>query len=132
MLGIKNGVLLSSEIANTLVVTELDTYKVIVTDAMCSAEATEDVTVLNCKLFVPKGISPNGDTKNDFFDLSNYNVQKLEIFNRYGIKVYSKSNYKQEWTGVTDSGQELPDGTYYYVIELVSGETKTGWVYIIR
>ena len=128
----KNGVLLSSEIANTLVVTELDTYKVIVTDAMCSAEATEDVTVLNCKLFVPKGISPNGDTKNDFFDLSNYNVQKLEIFNRYGIKVYSKSNYKQEWTGVTDSGQELPDGTYYYVIELVSGETKTGWVYINR
>jgi hypothetical protein len=26
----------------------------------------------------------------------------------------------------------MPDGTYYYVVELVSGEKKTGWIYINR
>jgi gliding motility-associated-like protein len=48
------------------------------------------------------------------------------------MKVYTKSDYKNEWNGTTDGGQELPDGTYYYVIEFESGKTKTGWVYLIR
>ena len=48
------------------------------------------------------------------------------------MKVYSKSNYKNEWYGKTDDGQELPDATYYYVIEFESGKSKTGWVYINR
>ena len=61
--------------------------------------------------------------------MSNLSVKKLEIFNRYGMKVYSKTNYKNEWDGKTDDGQELPDGTYSYVIEFESGKVKTGWVY---
>ena len=81
---------------------------------------------------IPKGISPNGDDKNEFFDLSNLNVKKIEIFNRYGMKVYSHLNYKKEWDGRTDNGQELPDGTYYYLIEFENRESKTGWVYLSR
>ena len=81
---------------------------------------------------IPKGISPNGDDKNEFFDLSNLNVKKLEIFNRYGMKVYSHLNYKKEWDGRTDNGQELPDGTYYYLIEFENRESTTGWVYLSR
>ncbi len=81
---------------------------------------------------VPKGISPNDDGKNDFFDLTNLNVKKLEIFNRYGMKVYSHLNYKKEWEGKTDNGQELPDGTYYYLIEFEDRLSKTGWVYLSR
>ncbi len=97
----------------------------------CSKEHT--ITVENIYCDIPKGISPNGDGDNDFFDLTMMNVKQLNIFNRYGTKVYSKSNYTNEWTGLSDSGQELPDGTYYYVIEFANGqETKTGWVYINR
>jgi len=117
-----------SETSNTLVVKAVDNYKVVINSNGCSAEATENVTFFYCE--IPRGISPNGDNKNDFFDLSNLHVSKLEIFNRYGVKVYSKSNYKKEWNGTTDSGQELPDATYYYVIEFESGKTKTGWVFI--
>ena len=88
------------------------------------------VTVQPCS--IPKGISPNGDNLNDELDLSFYNIEKLEIFNRYGSKVYSKSNYENEWHGQSDNGNELPDGTYYYVIDFTDIETKTGWIYINR
>ena len=48
------------------------------------------------------------------------------------MKVYSHLNYKKEWDGRTDDGQELPDGTYYYLIEFEDRESKTGWVYLTR
>ncbi|MBF0694666.1 MAG: gliding motility-associated C-terminal domain-containing protein, partial [Flavobacterium sp.] len=79
-----------------------------------------------------KGISPNGDGYNDYFDLVGQDVRLLEIFNRYGRTVYKKKNYSNEWYGQTDKGDELPDGTYYYVMERGSGETLTGWIYINR
>jgi gliding motility-associated-like protein len=59
-------------------------------------------------------------------------VKHLNIFNRYGQEVYSKDNYTNEWTGQTNKGDELPTGTYFYMIELMNGESKTGWIYINR
>ncbi len=108
------------------------TFDVTITDnAGCSRSHSYTVTDLYCD--IQKGISPNGDTKNDFFDLINLDVKQLSIFNRYGVKVYSKGQYTNEWQGQTDSGSELPDGTYYYVIEFNNqSETKTGWIYINR
>ena len=44
--------------------------------------------------------------------------------------VYSKDNYHNDWYGQTNNGERLPDATYYYVIETLSSEIKTGWVYI--
>ena len=54
------------------------------------------------------------------------NVSKMEIFNRYGTIVYSKNNYQDEWYGQSNNGNELPDGTYYYVINFTDKETITG------
>ena len=82
---------------------------------------------------IQKGISPNGDGLNDFFDLEQKNVKQLSIYNRYGTKVYSRANYTNQWYGQSDNDNELPDGTYYYVIEFNNGQsTKTGWIYINR
>lgn len=85
---------------------------------------------LGCE--IPKGISPNGDGKNDSFDLTSFDVSELKIFNRYGKVVFNKKNYSNEWYGQSDSGRDLPDGTYYYVVQMDNGESKTGWVYVIR
>jgi gliding motility-associated-like protein len=85
---------------------------------------------LDCE--IPRGISPNGDGKNDSFDLSSFDVSELKIFNRYGKAVFSKKNYSNEWFGQSDSGHDLPDGTYYYMLQMNNGESKTGWVYVIR
>jgi gliding motility-associated-like protein len=103
-----------------------------ISNGNCSLTLTESATVTVESCSIPKGISPNGDGLNDSWDLSAYNIKKVEIFNRYGTKVYSKSNYEKDWFGQSDSGNELPDGTYYFVIDFTDLETKTGWIYINR
>ena len=106
------------------------TYSVIITtvDGCSSTSISFSTTDIYCD--IQKGISPNGDNRNDFFDLSNLDVKQLEIYNRYGMKVFAKSGYKKEWEGQTDNGTLLPDGTYFYNIEFNNNEVKTGWVYI--
>ena len=103
-----------------------------ITNGLCSKLLTlsSDAEVVSCD--IPKGVSPNGDGLNDTWDLRGYNVKKVEIFNRYGTKVYSKTNYIDEWHGQSDNSNELPDGTYYYVVEFNDSPVKTGWVYLNR
>jgi gliding motility-associated-like protein len=81
---------------------------------------------------IPRGISPNNDGYNDSLDLSGFNVAQLSIFNRYGAKVFSRTNYIDQWHGQSDNNNELPTGTYYYSIQTNTGEQKTGWVYVNR
>lgn len=114
---------------SSVIITKKGEYKVTLTyNDGCEKTQIINIPSVYCK--IPKGISPNDDDLNDFFDLSNLKVTELEIYNRYGTEVYSKSNYKKEWDGKTNSGKELPDGTYYYVINFETGKSKTGWVYI--
>lgn len=95
-------------------------------------ESTALFTVDGYLCTIPKGISPNNDGMNDSFNLAGLNVEKLSIFNRYGREVYAKNNYKNEWIGQTDNDNELPTGTYFYVIEVKGQDSQTGWIYINR
>lgn len=105
-------------------------YKLVVSKNGCSTEETINIIAPFCS--IQKGISPNNDGRNDNFDLSSYNVDNLKIFNRYGSIAYDKSGYRDEWYGQSDKGDELPDGTYYYVIDFSDLGTKSGWIYISR
>ena len=116
---------------NTVVSPGTYTIEVTIIDSGCTASEDVEVSELE-SCVIPQGISPNGDNKNDFFDLSSFDVQRLEIFNRYGTKVYSKANYSNEWFGQSQDGDELPVGTYYYVMKYQGGKVKTSWVYINR
>lgn len=106
-------------------------YIVNATDSSgCTASLGIDVLKTNCT--IPKGISPNGDGMNDSFDLSDFDVLNLKIFNRYGMKMYERNNYIDEWQGQTDNGSTLPSATYYYLVYFTDGSHKTGWVYLTR
>lgn len=83
------------------------------------------------KIAIQKGISPNGDSMNDSLDLSELCVNNLKIFNRYGIVVYEKKDYMDDWYGQSENSN-LPTGTYFYNIVLTSGEIITGWIYLQR
>jgi gliding motility-associated-like protein len=111
----------------SLVISVEGTYIVRITKNGCSEDFS--VIVDNSYCGIPNGISPNDDNLNDNFDLSNFKVKNLQIFNRYGMEMYRKANYVNEWAGQTNDGQKLPDGTYYYIIEFQNGTIKVGWVY---
>ncbi|NHN28106.1 T9SS type B sorting domain-containing protein, partial [Flavobacterium jejuense] len=119
-----------SQVSTSSVGTLVYTFIPNTNNGSCYGTGEFSVTTISCA--IQKGISPNNDGKNDSFDLSGFNVNKLEIFNRYGREVYTKSNYEDEWFGQTNNGDELPDGTYYYVIEFADMDSKTGWIYINR
>jgi len=85
---------------------------------------------------VPSGFTPNGDGINDLFiipGMSGYTSIRLTIFNRYGNLVYESDQYENDWDGTSSkNGGELPDGTYFYVLELDGGERYNGYVQINR
>jgi gliding motility-associated-like protein len=116
---------------NVIILGANGTYSVTVTNTEgCSA--TETITVDNISCTIQRGITPNNDGKNDFFDLSALNVRELFIYNRYGTQVYRYGNYTNQWNGQSNAGDELPDGTYFYMIQTVEGESITGWIFINR
>ncbi|MCF6131347.1 fibronectin type III domain-containing protein [Flavobacterium wongokense] len=109
----------------------IGTYTVVVTYNGCQVtSAPFEVLSIACQ--IQRGISANNDNFNDTFNLTGFDVKHLTIFNRMGMKVYSRGNYVNEWDGKSDDGDELPDGTYFYVIERNTGGDLTGWVYINR
>jgi gliding motility-associated-like protein len=83
----------------------------------------------------PNAFSPNGDGVNDTWNLrllNTYLSARVEIFNRYGEKVFSSTGYPVPFDG-THNGKALPVGTYYYVIAPRNGKQNiTGALTIIR
>nr|WP_321221481.1 gliding motility-associated C-terminal domain-containing protein [uncultured Psychroserpens sp.] len=130
----QDGGLIAGENGLTLPVLEAGLYEIEVTfndGTQCSSITAQNIIELETCV-IPQGISPNGDGMNDTFDLSSYDVSKLEIFNRNGTLVYSKANYTDEWHGQTNDGEELPVGTYFYTMEYEGGKQRSAWVYIQR
>jgi gliding motility-associated-like protein len=113
---------------SSIVISTAGIYSCTATVNGCSTTVVFNANSATCQ--IQKGISPNGDGVNDSFDLTALDVKHLSIFNRYGIKVYSYTTYTNQWSGQSDKGDILPDGTYYYIIDLANGESKTDWVYI--
>lgn len=91
---------------------------------------SKTINVLGTYCEIPNVITPNNDGFNDTFDLSGFDVAKLEIYNRYGRKVYEKENYLKDWYGQNNNDGLLPESTYYFLITLNDGTTKTGWVLV--
>jgi gliding motility-associated-like protein len=89
--------------------------------------------------FIPNAFSPNGDQVNDEFRvLTTAGVQliQLEIYNRWGQRVWSTGDYRRGWDGRVE-GQDAPVDTYYYVLRYTctrdnSTYTKKGDVILLR
>jgi gliding motility-associated-like protein len=80
-------------------------------------------------------ITPNGDGRNDFLDISELldgDECELTILNRWGAEVYYNANYINNWNGETTGGAELPDGTYYFIVKFKDEIRFKGPVTIIR
>ncbi len=87
--------------------------------------------------FVFNQFSPNGDGTNDFLvirDIGTFSETSIQIFNRYGQPIFEASNMTEDevWDG-TFNGDQSPEGTYYYILELGPDlEVQKGWIQLIR
>ncbi|MEJ6982334.1 PKD domain-containing protein [Pedobacter sp. P351] len=99
------------------------TYTLTVTTSEgCSVSDEVFIKVLK-PLEIPNTFTPNSDGVNDVWNikyLENYPGCTVDIFNRYGTKVFSTLGYSQVWDGKSN-GTDLPVGTYYYVINPQNG-----------
>ena len=110
----------------------------VITQAGCEGEDSIYVVVGVGAPDIYDAITPNDDGKNDVWNIKNINSYPnavIQIFNRWGSLVYETGglNYeKAPWNG-TRNGEELPVGTYYYIIDLNNNdEPQTGPITIIR
>ncbi len=105
--------------------------------------------LLDGDLQVFTAVSPNGDGNNDFFriqGLANFPNNELSIFNRWGVLVYQRERYHEAqddngsdaFIGISEGrttiaeGEELPVGTYYYVLKIDGQKDRAGYLYINR
>ena len=102
---------------------------------------TMNIRLKDClTLIIPDAFSPNGDGTNDFYTIPNiesYPENTFTVFNRWGNKVFESTPYTNTWNGKsqfgTVFGEELPESTYYYVLDPGTGdEAFTGFIYLRR
>ena len=85
------------------------------------------VTVKNCPPLVHNYFSPNNDGRNDTFVIDHlrniFPNYRISIYNRWGTLVWTGDPNANDWDGYANQGilpdnKKVPDGTYYYVIDL--------------
>ncbi len=72
-------------------------------------------------------ISPDGDGSNETFLINciqEFPGNRISIYNRAGQLVFQTQNYNNDWKGTTQSGEPLPEGPYYYILEYKDRENK--------
>jgi len=113
------------------------TYTLSVTDINgCMSSDSVRVTIIT-DVIVNDGLSPNGDGINDVWEIANieqFPDALVEVYNRWGELLFSSIGYKEKWN-CKYNNNDLPVGTYYYVINLNSDlhkEPLTGPITILR
>jgi gliding motility-associated-like protein len=101
------------------------TYTVTLND-QCNKKDTilVDIKIVDCRITVPNVVTANGDNINDVFrinGLENFPGSSLSVYNRWGNKVYTESNYQNNWKPNSSAG------TYFYVLELTDGRKFNGF-----
>ncbi|RSK37168.1 DUF7948 domain-containing protein [Hymenobacter metallilatus] len=93
----------------------------------CSQTATLPAVEVIPQQLPPNIITPNGDDKNEFFVIRTACPGQLQVFSRWGNKVFEATAYRNDWRA-----DGLPDGVYYYMLRLPDGAPIKGWLTVQR
>jgi len=109
---------------HTFTATGVYVVTLLTTDAsgLCSISSTITIEVIdNSLLEVPNVFTPNGDGSNEVFSIKTKGISELtcEIYNRWGLKLYTISNPLDFWDGGGYSA-----GTYFYIMEAKGADGK--------
>ena len=87
-----------------------------------SARVQVNITISSANLSIPNTFTPNDDGINDYWvikGLEPYPNVDVQIFTRYGQKVFESKGYSQPFNG-NYGNSKLPPGVYYYIVNLNS------------
>lgn len=100
-------------------------YTIVVTDQCLYTDTLAiDINSIDCDILIPNVVTPNGDGINDFFrinGLENFPGSTLTSYNRWGNKIYSSDDYKNDWS------PKVSDGTYFYIVNVSDGRKFNGF-----
>jgi len=89
-------------------------------------------------VYIPNAFTPNNDGSNDYFFANGYGITELtmQIFNRWGNKVFETPSVTGRWNGIDTSGKICPQGVYVYTAKIKDQfgiyHTYNGQVTLIR
>lgn len=69
---------------------------------------------------IPNVFTPNEDGKNDVFTINSTGIEELscEIYDRWGLKIYSWDRKNDGWDGRSLSGSKATEGTYFFILKI--------------
>lgn len=97
------------------------TYYISRVNGQCESDRTAaQITINLSTIDIPNTFTPNGDGKNDYWKINNaqnYPQAIVQVFTRYGQKIFESKGYGVPFDG-TYNGKQLPQGVYYYILNL--------------
>lgn len=118
---------------NSYIISDLGFHTVcleVLSDAGCPDTLCKEFEVVTPTLDAPNVFTPNGDGTNPvlvFDQLQYYPSSYLYVYNRWGNLVYEKENYQNNW-----DGGDLPEGVYYYVLNIEFYGSIASYLHILR
>lgn len=111
----------TGETTQTIVADSSGVYQVEVFKESCRFEGAANIVLYHPEdsLFVPNVFTPDGDGFNALFSWSGTSFKSFHIFvyNRWGKLIYESEDPQGGWNGTYASGQEAPEGVYYFVMD---------------
>ncbi len=105
----------------------------------CSDTASATILVFDSySMIAGNAFTPNGDGVNDLYyiNLTGVTILEGDIYNRWGVKMFTFHAPKEGWDGRTISGQQAEAGTYFYVVKTIgtdgSDHEDKGFFMLIR
>ncbi len=108
---------------------------------VCTPNGCDTATIhiyIECTdIVIFTAVSPNKDGVNDGFfiaGIEDFPESRLCLYNRWGNKIYERVGYQNDWEGTWGGNKDLPDGTYFYVLELNDEDKRkfSGYFEIFR
>lgn len=94
-------------------------------NGICNSVDSVKVQVNNDVPKLPNIITPNDDGKNDLF-VTPYTDHKIEIYNRWGRKIFTREKYQNDW------GKDVEPGIYYYLLISPEGIQCKNWIKVAK
>ncbi len=107
-----------------------DEFTYVVCNPIGCDTASVSVFIECIELTIFNAVSPNNDDVNDYFyiaKIENFPNNRLWVYNRWGNLVFDSGSegYKNNWPGTWGDDIDLPDGTYYYILEWSDNDITT-------